>query len=247
MIYAVNMTCTRDAELEELMAKTLEKYCPSCKVLLSLNTDDTDYKNGAGWEASIMKLEAIRQLLSENDIRDRDHVLSVDSDVVFCSPEVFEYANQCNEIIGIKHNPEYKTALGQWSHMSGALIFIRGDIARKICAIPFEELTHIRHEHFKAFDLTENEDVVLSYLASYVGAEQFALPGHLSSGDFEKSVIEWEIELNVRASGFSAGMDFKDYFKSFYHLNYCPTSFMGEPVTGKWDIPRILKMKGIEL
>lgn len=246
MIYAVNMTCARDTELEELMAKTLEKYCPSCSVLLSLDTDDTPYANGAGWEASMMKLEAMRQLLSENDVKSDDYVLSVDSDVVFTSPEVFQYA-KIYGIIGIKHDPLFTTALGRWSHMSGALIFIRGDIARKICALRKEELNEIRVNDFKGFDMTENEDVVLSYLASYVGAEQFALPGHLSSGDFEDAVRGWEIESKVRASGLNAGMDFKDYFKSFYHLNYCPTEFLGEPISGKWDIPRVLKMKGIEL
>jgi hypothetical protein len=246
MIYAVNMTCSRDAELEELMAKTLEKYCPECKVLLSLNTDDTHYANGAGWEASMMKLEAIRQLLSENEITDKDFVLSVDSDVVFCSPQVFKYADPQYGIIGIKHNLLYPTFFGEWSHMSGALIFIRGDIAKKICALSVDELNNIRFNHFKPFDMTENEDVVLSYLASYVGAQQFALPGHLSSGDFEGDVIG-----TYRIGSLSKGQIMGDMIthriKSFYHLNYCPTQFMGEPVDGKWRIPGVLKIKNIEL
>lgn len=246
MIYAVNMTCARDAELEELMAKTLGKYCPECQVLLSLDTDDTPYANGAGWEASMMKLDALRQLLSENDIKHNDYVLSVDSDVVFCSNEVFSFVtDHC--IYGIKHKPLYKTHFGDWSHLSGALIFIPGDIAKEMVQLRPSELAHIRYDHFKGHDLTENEDVVLSYLAHYVGADQLELPGYLSSGDFEGDVIDWDIELQCRASGVSPGMDYKDYFKSFYHLNYCPTQFMGEPVTGKWDIPGILKMKNIEL
>jgi hypothetical protein len=246
MIYAVNMTCDRDAELEELMAKTLAKYCPECQVLLSLNTDDTLYENGAGWNASMMKLEAIRQLLSENDVKDDDFVLSVDSDVVFCSPKVFKYVDQQYGIIGIKHSLLYPTFFGEWSHMSGALIFMRGDIAKKICTLSIAELNNIRFNHFKPFDMTENEDVVLSYLASYVGAQQFALPGHLSSGDFEGDVIG-TYRIGSLSKGQLMGDMIAHRIKSFYHLNYCPTQFMGEPVTGKWDIAKVLKIKNIEL
>lgn len=246
MIYALNMTCGRDADLEDLMASGLKKYCPNCKVLLSLNTDNTPYGNGAGWEATMMKIAALSQLLSENDIKNNDYVLSVDSDVVFTSSEVFSFVtDHC--IYGIKHKPLYKTHFGDWSHLSGALIFIPGDIAKEIVQLRPSELNHIRYDHFKAYDLTENEDVILSYLAHYVGCDQRELPGHLSSGDFEQSVIDWEIELQCRASGLSPGMGFNDYFKSFYHLNYCPTQFMGEPITGKWDIAKVLKMKNIEL
>lgn len=245
MIYAVNMTCERDLALEELMANTLEKYCPNCEVLLSLNTDDTPYANGAGWGPSMMKLDAIRQLLNENNVNDTDFVLSVDSDVVFTSPEVFKCVTPEYGIIGIKHKPEFETWLGQWSHMSGALIFLRGDIAKKMCSISINELNHIRFNHFKKYDLTENEDVVLSYLASYVGARQFELPGHLSSGDFESDAFYYKCALDLDGAWGSNGLS--QFFKSFYHLNYCPTKFLGEPVTGKWDIPKVLKMKGIEL
>lgn len=250
MIYAVNMTCNRDLALEELMAKTLEKYCPECDVLLSLNTDDTPYANGAGWPASMMKLEAIRQLLNENDVKDTDFVLSVDSDVVFTSSEVFKYADPLWAIIGIRHKPEYHTHFKGWGHMSGSLIFIRGDIAKKMCALPEWELNNIRFQHFKPYDLTENEDVVLSYLARYVGANYFDLgevPG-LTSGDFEGDVAQF-FRSDLPELWF-VGEDDTNYkipLRSFYHLNYCPTQFLGEPVTGKWDIPRILQMKGIEL
>lgn len=237
MIYAVNMTCARDQELEDLMASTLAKHCPECEVLLSINTDGTPYGNGAGWGASMMKLDAIRELLRENDVKDTDYVLSVDSDVVFTSHEVFKYVTNDYGIIGIKHKPNFNTMRGHWSHMSGALIFLRGDIAIKMANLDDSTLDSIRYKHFKPYNLTENEDVVLSYLANYVGANHFDLgsvPG-LSSGDFESDVYNaW-----FHREAFP--------YKSFYHLNYCPTQFLGEPVAGKWMIPSILKQKGIEL
>lgn len=239
------MTCARDQELEDLMAKTLQKHCPECEVLLSLNTDDTPYGNGAGWGASMMKLEAIRQLLRENDVRDTDYILSVDSDVVFTSPEVFKLTQQGYGIIGIKHRPDFNTKIGKWSHMSGALIFFRGDVARKMAELDEETLNTIRFTHFKPYNLTENEDVVLSYLAN-VGSNYFDIGTvpELTSGDFESEVKNTFISETglYPTPRLSHGQ-----LKSFYHLNYCPTQFLGEPVAGKWDIPRILKQKGIEL
>lgn len=248
MIYAVNMTCARDQELEDLMASTLAKHCLECEVLLSLNTDDTPYGNGAGWGASMMKLEAVRQLLNENQIEDTDFILSVDSDVVFTSPEVFKYVRPEYGIIGIKHRPEFNTKFGRWSHMSGALIFLRGDIAKRMVNIDDKTLHAIRFNHFKPYNLTENEDVVLSYLAKYVGAEYFDLgtvPG-LSSGDFEGDVMS-NYRCGLVSVGEIYGPKSPTFKNSFYHLNYCPTSFMGYPVNGKWDIPRTLKQNGIDL
>lgn len=243
MIYAFNFTCNRDLELSILMMNTFAKHCPSGSISIT-NTDATEaykgYGNGAGWPQSMMKLKALSDVVKTKNVQDNDFVLSVDSDVVFTSPEVFKYVNPEYGIIGIKHHPEFNTHFSKWSHMSGALIFIRGDIAKTMISLSEETLNNIRMKHFKGFNLTENEDVVLSYLASYTGAKQFDLGGHgLSSGDFESDAKE-AYTLNG-----SAGRIYG--FKSFYHLNYCPTQFLGEPVTGKWMIPSILKQKGIEL
>lgn len=230
MIYAFNFTCDRDNDLSNLMVHTLCKRCMDLKELVVINTDHNvdykDYGNGAGWTASMLKLKRLREF----QLSDNDFVLSVDSDMVFTSGEVFKYISPEYGIIGIKHRPEFHTHFGQWSHMSGASIYIRGDVAKKMAALSTETLDNIRYQHFKPYRLTENEDVVLSYLARFVGANYFDLgtvPG-LSSGNFESDVL-------MRT------------FASFYHLNYCPTKFLGEAVTGKWHIPAVLKMKGIEL
>jgi hypothetical protein len=206
-----------------------------------------DYGNGAGWEASMLKLQGLRGVLGSKIIKDDDFILSVDSDVVFCTPEVFEYVKPEYGLIGIQHQQPYPTRYGNWGHMSGALIFIRGDIAKRMAALTEGELNHVRFGHFKPFNLTENEDVVLSYLAKFVvnsmngGTREFCLPGHLSSGNFEGD-LKSELYADRRHDSGEI-----PELKSFYHLNYCPTQFLGEPVVGKWDIPRVLKMKGIEL
>lgn len=227
-IYAFNFTCDRDNALSNLMVHTLYRHCLDLKELVVVNTDHNkeflEYGNGAGWTASMLKLKQMKRFTPEDD----DFILSVDSDVVFGSPDVFLQVNKNYGIIGRKHNPEFSTRMGQWSHMSGALIFIRGDIAKKMAALSEAELHVIRFNHFKPYNLTENEDVVLSYLATFCGANQFDLPGFLSSGNFEGEVTTGQL-------------------RSYYHLNYCPTNFLGEKVTGKWDIPKVLAHKEIKL
>jgi hypothetical protein len=231
MIYAFNFTCNRDYDLSVLMTSTLQKRYANLYISVTNTDHDPEYKNygnGAGWPAGMLKVKRMRQLVNSWDPTDKDFLLSVDSDVVFSNPEVFTHINPMYGIIGVKHRPEYKTHFRSWSHMSGALIFIRGDIAKKIVSLQEHEFDMIRQTHFKGFDLTENEDVMLSYFAKYVGSNYLDLgeiPG-LASNDFEQDCV-------------LGGM------KSFYHLNYCPTRFLGEPVEGKWDIPKVLKKKGI--
>lgn len=231
-IHAFNFTCDRDSNLSILMSETLMRYCDNLTQLKVYNTDhDNDYfgyENGAGWNASKMKLNALGLFFKNDLVKEDDFILSVDSDVVFCGKDVFTQIDPQYGIIGVKHKPEYNTIFGQWSHMSGALIFIRGDIARRMSTLTDYELYNIRLSHFKAYNLTENEDVVLSYLATVCGAKQFDLPSFLTSGNFES-----ELQSND--------------LRSFYHLNYCPTQFLGEPVTGKWDIPNVLEKSGIKL
>jgi hypothetical protein len=255
MIHAFSFTCNRDAELSELMVTTFLKYCLNRDISVS-NTDTIEayksYGNGSGWQASMMKLKGMSDVIKTKDVQDDDFILSVDSDVVFCSPEVFKYADLAYGIIGTKHRPEFHTHFQSWSHMSGALIFFRGDIAKKMVELSEETLNNIRFQHFKPYNLTENEDVVLSYLAKYVGAEWFDLGivPDLTSGDFERDVLAFS-----RRDWISSGItnEFyeyqknKKYLKSFYHLNYCPTQFLGESIDGKWRIPSVLKVKGIEL
>lgn len=233
MIYAFNFTCNRDLDLSMLMGTTLKKHYHN--VFLSVTNTDVDpeykgYGNGSGWPQSMLKLKRMRQVVNAYDPKPTDFILSVDSDVVFTSPEVFTYVKPQYGLIGIRHSQPYNTMLGPWGHMSGALIFIRGDIAKQMVNITEPRLNDIRYQHFKTHDMTENEDVVLSYLASYVGANYFDLGSvpNLSSGNFENDVERRQ-------------------FASFYHLNYCPTEFLGEGVDGKWDIPKVLKKKGIEL
>lgn len=229
MIYALSFSCTRDQHLSELMVDTLVKYgIPNIKQIRIVDTEGMNYGNGASWGPSMMKLGAVGQMLKDYDIADNDFILSVDSDVVFCTPDLFSAIDDQYGIIGVQHKPPYNTKYGPFGHMSGSLIFLRGDIARLMCAIHDDELNRIRMEEFKGYVIVENEDVVLSYLAMICGAKPFDLPGWLSSGNFEEDIVAGTL-------------------RSYYHLNYCPTTFLGEEVSGKWSIPLVLEKKNIEL
>lgn len=243
MIFALNMTCERDKDLSELMIETLIKYCPDLAQIRSHVTggrEFTSYENGAGWNASMMKLSAISKLYDDYDIKDDDFILSVDSDVVFTSCDVFDYINEKYGIIGILGQQPWKTINGPWAHMSGCLIFLRGDIGRKMIELTDQELHNIRYNEFKTCDITENEDVVLSYLANKCGAEAFDLSSI-------KGLIGSDFEGEMRCDMLNMVHDLDENQPSFYHLNYCPTKFLDEPVEGKWDIPKVLKLKNIEL
>lgn len=241
MIHAFNFTCHRDRELSELMETTLYKYAHRGTRLKVINTD-TDpkyagYGNGSGWPQGMRKIAYLKTMSFADD----DWVLSVDSDVVFCNGKVFELLDPKYGIIGIQGQQPWDTFYGKWAHMSGCLIFLRGDIARQMTLWPAHTFDDVRQNHFKAYDITENEDVMLSYFAMMAGADGFdvcSVPG-IASSDFEQDIRAVDM---VKGIGKNPSM-----MSSFYHLNYCPTKFLGEPVTGKWDLPSVLKKKGIEI
>jgi len=232
MIYAFNFTCGRDLRLSKLMTRTLKKYCPNLGAVESYNTDGVLFKgqpygNGAGFEPSCMKLDYLCQMVKKYSPTDQDYILSVDSDVVFCSSEVFTYIHTYG-IIGIENGgAPTNTFLGHMRHCSGASIYIRGDIAKKMCAISEDELGTVRQQ-FKMYTLAENEDIVLSYLAKKVGATHFPLPNRLCEGDLDHDYHNGTLS-------------------SYYHINFGHRTFMGVPNIAKWDVPQVLSDKGIEL
>jgi hypothetical protein len=216
------------------MVKTLNRHCPVDINVKIVNTDiDPLYKgygNGAGWPQGMMKVACMKTMSFADD----DWVLSVDSDMVFCNGDVFKHIDPKYGIIGVLGQQPWDTVYGKWAHMSGCLIFLRGDIAREICSWSEQAFDRIRFEQFKPCNMTENEDVMLSYFAMLAKAEQKDI-SEFHSGNFEGDLIDHDKIIGHSLNG-------------FYHLNYNPTHFLGEPVNGaKWEIPRVLKMKGIEL
>lgn len=234
-LHAFNFCGSGDRELAQLMETTLRKHAGERLVKFkSYDMDAAGYGNGAGWEAAMLKLEKLGEIVADAD--DNDWILSVDSDVVFCNSNVFEWLHYISilkyytyHLCGLLQvTDRAKTAIGELLNASGCCMFIRAAHARKMATIPSHNLSIVRQEHFKGWVLCENEDIVLSYLSQMLGGNHVAFPDHLYHGNFEEDLKTGEL-------------------KSFYHLNYLPESFLGEPTTGKWDIPRVLRSKGIEL
>ena len=222
MLHVLNFTGHRDKKLADLMRAGVEKFgYRFSQTFTEIWCDDTEWGNGAGWEASMMKVRILRNF---SHIADSSYLLSVDSDVLFFTPDLFNYVEETKpEICGLMNEITVETLIGPMRHLSGCLTFIRGDVMKRINSITDEELLEVRKQ-FKQIDLCENEDVVVSYLAKKVGAEFRNLPHEYRNGSIEEDLISGNL-------------------KSMYHVNYMPTQFLGEPVTGKWDIPDVLKLK----
>lgn len=233
MIFAFNFTGTRDEKISALMVKTLKKYCPNLGAIEVYHTTGKLFKgqpygNGGWWEAALMKHDYLKQMVYKYKPTEKDFILSVDSDVIFCNSKVFDYINPEYGIIGIMQQGELaNTEIGKLHNMSGCSIYIRGDIAVKMAELSDYQIDEIRKE-FRKWTLCESEDVLLSYLAQKLGAKPFSLPMELYSGDLEQDLL-----LGGRAS--------------FYHYNYACESFMGVRCTGKWAFAEILESKRIKI
>ncbi len=228
MIYGLNFCGSRDVALRDLMIGTANKYCSNIHIK-SIDRDADRYGNGAAWEPSMLKIDALRNLWNEKTIFDYDWILSVDSDVVFANSEIFNYVNGLNYAVGItgmmQDGELADCKLGKLHHMSGCLIFLRGYVVKQIAQLSKETLDSIRCD-FKEYNITENEDVVLSYLAQYVGAHHENISHRFRNGDFQKDILSGDM-------------------KSCYHLNYQGKfNFLGEEVY-KWGIPDVLRKFGL--
>ena len=223
MFYCLNFTGHRDLLLSKTMEAMFRQHSVQ-RVAMFKRIWCEDYGvwgNGAGWEASLHKVQILRQF----EIEENDFLVCIDSDVLFFTPEVTKFVNESDgEFMGIKNEITVPTLQGDLNHIGGCLTFIKGNILKKINAFTDEQLFHVRNE-FKAVDLCENEDVVISYLAKRVGAKIVGLPEYLWSGGIEQDLRN--------------GCP-----KSFYHVNYSPTEFLGEPCDGKWRIPIALTKLG---
>jgi hypothetical protein len=223
------------------METTLYKYCKHDVRLKVINTDTNPeyvgYGNGSGYPQGMLKIHYIRSIAAQ--LKDDDWVLSVDSDVVFCNGDVFDQLDLDYGIIGILGQQPWDTIYGKknWAHMSGCLIFLRGDVAKQICSWSAEAFERIRQEQFKSCGITENEDVMLSYFAMLCAAPQKDISS-FSGNNFEQDIRNRFIIPNSEIKR----------MKSFYHLNYNPEHFLGIKLGGaKWGIAGVLKQAGIEI
>lgn len=179
--------------------------------------------NGCHWSGGIMKIAAIREMIKQHGILDDDYILSVDSDVMFTTGRIFDDLQNAGIAGPMQlHDPPLTSRFGKWSHCSGCCTFIRGSIAKAMADLPDIVYTSI-NEEFRRDNLATNEDILVSYMACYVGANQCPLNHHVEQNLDD---VFWRRKPNG----------------SFFHFNMPAGIFLGINVTGKWDIPKTLKM-----
>lgn len=244
--------CSRDAELSIMSALSIQKYTggnhfifiegkdfpvyekitpPNLKLCLRPN----GFGNGSGWEASMIKLNILRYQMANAEyadgvkMNDKDIIIYADSDCFLISDLIFKKLEDC-DFQGLEHKPYYNTKLGEFGHISGCMNFMSVRFSKMLSTLTDDALSEIRNE-FKEFTVTENEDVLMSYLIKCIGGRLNGINSEIMNPKNIEDVLS-----NIK--------DYKDK-NSVVHLNYPMTSFMDSPLTGKWDVPRILKEKGI--
>lgn len=125
-----------------------------------------------GWRSSMMKVAMLRRASSV--VRNHDYLVSVDSDVHFTSRGIFKWICDNNPpIAGAMHSEKAATKYGMFAHLSGACMFIRGDVLKSIVyGVDYEQI----EREIRATTLSTNEDVVVSYIAVACGWNLTAIP-----------------------------------------------------------------------
>lgn len=133
--------------------------------------------------------------------------------------------NKDFSLAGIQHDHPYPTALGEFAHMSGACLCMRGWVVKKIINLDWERI----QRDMKNWKVPDVWDTVISYGATYAGA----VPLNMSK----------VLDLSTH---------FEEYVTArkghFFHFNGHWKSLGGLPLKdGRYSIPGVLKQLGVEL
>lgn len=188
-----------------------------------------------GWDNSVGALRSLRLYADEVEQapcgKPGDVIVRLDADTFIGSREVLDFArSNPHSICGFPHesaeSPYPRGRHGRdWRHLSGFFLSMPTQAARSIAELAWtDSRADDLGEEMRRLDVCRNEDVAISYAAGIAGVPRTAVPRSLTSADFEQDV----------ASG--------EYPSKLYHLNIGDLrSFLGVPVTGKWDIPAAVR------
>ena len=249
MVYPFCYVCPRDWKMFEMLVRSLEKTGRSCKwtayhdrrePLTEIQLDfcerldvrvvqrPDDFYPWCGWKHAMSKLYGWTEMASHYGMSDDDHILYCDSDTMFFSDEILAQF-EGYDFIGFPHSDtKYVEQLRrEWSWLSGCFQAARVGMVRKLAQFTATQLYDASQEML-ANNFSHNEDVVMSYLFAKCGAKENRLKNN--------HWMEMEPEKALRREKSPA---------SFVHLNGNWKYFLGEPVEDKWDIPRVIDMKGL--
>lgn len=214
----------------------------------AVNMFKHNYTGGHGWHDSMSKLEGYRIALEHWNIKDDDWLIDMDDDTVMVSDgwlkvldgyspfikdantgEIYEWVRytkrENHSLAGIQHDDPYPTAMGQFAHMSGACLCMRGWVVKKLLTLDW---TRIKKD-MENWNLPFVWDLVISYGCGYAGAESLNM----------SKILDLSIH-------------FEDYVSHrkghFFHFNGVWKTLGGLPLKdGRYSIPGVLKQLNIEL
>lgn len=191
--HVLTLTCQRDWPLSTMLRESIREFMPNAGVMftsvevadlatmcLDIPMDDFILLREPGfgqwgWASSMIKVEMLRQ--ASNVAKDDDYLICIDSDAHFTSASVFGWIKDHRPAIaGGMHSEKKATIHGLFAHLSGACMFIRGDVLKSIThGVDYNEI----EREIRATTLSTNEDVVVSYLAVACGWNLTAIPNEL--------------------------------------------------------------------
>jgi len=212
--HILNLTCLRDWSLTKMMFESVREFVPDLgnrfisiehKDWPSDQIPDCHYMvrpeglGQWGWPSSMIKVGVLRECAAS--IGQNEYIVSVDSDVWFTGARIFhEVAMNRPAIAGHMHDIKSRTHLGPFAHLSGACMFIRGDVLRSICFdVPYAEV----EATMRSEDLCVNEDVVVSYLARWCGYQLSHIPNEHWNASLQHYNVEgkWHLPQKLKDEG----------------------------------------------
>lgn len=248
MIFPFCYVCPRDWELFEMLVRSWERigrqeswaafhdrqepltaaqrgFCEEHQVGIFERPDG--FHPWSGWPHAMSKFHGWAKMLEGGDLKDFDRILYVDSDCCFFTVDILHEVNRA-DFVGFGHDHKvYVNSLGRnWSWLSGCFQSASVAAVRRMIAMTPEQLQEARAEML-TYDFSHNEDVVISFLMAKSGASEHRINGAVYSESDPQTALAGAKTPN-----------------SFVHLNGNPETWMGRKISGKWDIPRVVREVG---
>ena len=182
------------------------------------------FERGQHWWGTLIKRRFL-EVLRKQCTFDADHwIVSVDSDTVFISPAFFDHLIPPHGLVGCFQNPPGRMTswFGEFRHASGSALANRSDVQGRILDLNQNEMKQIERELYHEVGFM-NEDVSFSYMALRCGA----MPHNV------EKLWTGDLDIYARTRLLNG--------KSVCHLTRDAGVFMDVPITGKWEIPSILR------
>lgn len=174
-----------------------------------------------GLTSGASKRQGWIRMLETPGIQDEDYIVHCDSDSVFFNDDVLKACT--GDFVGFPDTQiQFVSTLGRaWTWYGGSFHAARVSLVKKLAALDEATIMQINKE-LVDYGFPLLDDSVMSYFFARVGAEGQPLPATFLEGDPQRAF----------------------YYKpprSFSHLNGMWTKFLASQVTGKWDIPDVVK------